>query len=81
MHNKPTVMVCYTMQGPVPAAKIALRCTVCMTNYRYDQYMVVRRKDIVTMNANSCTFEQAILPMWNGCVMSSGLPWGKLIII
>ena len=38
MHNKPTVTVCYTMHGPVPAAKVTLRCTGCMTNYRYDQY-------------------------------------------
>ena len=38
MHNKPTLVVCYTMLGPVPAAKVTLRCKTCGTNYRYDQY-------------------------------------------
>ena len=43
--------------------------------------MVVRQKDTVTMIGHSRTFEQAMLPMWNGCVMPSGPPWGKLIIL
>ncbi len=38
IHNKPTVVICYTGGGPLPAMKITLRCRCCGTNYRYDQY-------------------------------------------
>ena len=38
LHNKPTLAVCYTTLGPLPAAKVTLRCAACRTNYRYDQY-------------------------------------------
>ena len=34
-HNQPTVCICYTLDGPIPAAKITLRCQHCSINYRY----------------------------------------------
>lgn len=34
-HHSPSVVTCYTLQGPLPAAKITLRCRNCGTNYRY----------------------------------------------
>ena len=38
VHNKPTSVICYTLKGPLPAAKLTLRCPCCRLNYRYDQY-------------------------------------------
>ena len=38
VHNRPTTVVCYTLQGPLPAMKITLRCRTCHINYRYSQY-------------------------------------------
>ena len=37
-HNYPTAVICYTLEGSLPAAKITLRCTNCHLNYRYDQF-------------------------------------------
>ena len=34
-HNQPTVCICYTPDGPIPAVKITLRCQKCSINYRY----------------------------------------------
>ena len=33
-HNQPTVCICYTPDGPIPAVKITLRCQQCSINYR-----------------------------------------------
>ena len=35
-HNSPSVILCFTIQGPLPALKITLRCTQCHVNYRYN---------------------------------------------
>ena len=37
-NHAPIDVVCYTMDGPLPALKITLRCRGCQLNYRYDQY-------------------------------------------
>ena len=37
-HNYPTAVICYTLEGSLPAAKITLCCTNCHLNYRYDQF-------------------------------------------
>ena len=34
-HHSPSVIICYTLDGPLPAAKITLRCRQCGLNYRY----------------------------------------------
>lgn len=33
-HNAPTAVTCYTMQGPLPGAKITLWCSTCGLSYR-----------------------------------------------
>ena len=33
-HNKPSTVICYTLNGPLPAMKIILRCDKCGINYR-----------------------------------------------
>lgn len=37
-NHRPTSVVCYTLDGPIPALKITLRCRACQINYRYSQY-------------------------------------------
>lgn len=37
-HNIPTTIICFTVDGPIPATKVTLRCVQCGVNYRYDQY-------------------------------------------
>ena len=37
-HHAPTPVVCYTLNGPLPALKLILRCEGCSINYRYEQY-------------------------------------------
>ena len=37
-HNHPTAVICYTLEGSLPAAKMTLHCTNCHLNYRYDQF-------------------------------------------
>ena len=34
IHHAPSVIICYTLEGPLPAAKITLRCRHCGINYR-----------------------------------------------
>lgn len=43
-HNKPTTVICYTQNGPLPAMKIILRCDKCGTNYRYVRNYNIRQK-------------------------------------
>ena len=38
IHHEPTVVTCYTWDGPIPALKLTLRCKPCNLNYRYEQY-------------------------------------------
>ena len=38
INHEPTSVMCYTVNGPVPAQKIILRCKSCGINYRYDSY-------------------------------------------
>ena len=38
MHHKPITVTLFTMNGPVPATKIAYRCRQCSTNYNYTMY-------------------------------------------
>lgn len=38
-HNKPSIVICYTQIGPLPAMKIILRCDKCGTNYRYSMVL------------------------------------------
>ena len=33
-HNPPTSILCYELDGPIPALKITLRCGTCGLNYR-----------------------------------------------
>ena len=33
-HNPPTSILCYGLDGPIPALKITLRCNTCGLNYR-----------------------------------------------
>ena len=33
-HNSPTVVICYTCDGPLPALKMTLRCDNCGINHR-----------------------------------------------
>lgn len=34
-HNPPSLVLCFGLQGPLPALKITLRCSHCCVNYRY----------------------------------------------
>ena len=38
LHHVPTTVICYTWNGPIPAAKVTLRCKSCGINYRYEQF-------------------------------------------
>lgn len=40
-HNQPTVYICYTPDGPIPAIKITLRCKNCSINYRYVSIAII----------------------------------------
>ena len=68
------------MHGPVPAAKVTLRCTACMTNYRYDQYggeaKGYRYYDCpqpYIRASNTACVEWLCYAQWP--------PWGKRIIV
>ena len=37
-NHRPTSVVCYTLDGPIPVLKITLHCRACQKNYRYSQY-------------------------------------------
>ena len=37
-HNHPCSVICFTVEGPIPATKLTLRCKKCHINYRYEQY-------------------------------------------
>lgn len=38
LHHQPSTVLCYTLEGPIPALKVTLRCESCRLNYRYEQY-------------------------------------------
>ena len=38
IHHEPTTVICFTLNGPVPAQKVTLRCKKCQISYRYEQY-------------------------------------------
>ena len=38
IHHEPTIVTCYTWDGPIPAIKLTLRCKPCNLSYRYEQY-------------------------------------------
>ena len=45
IHHEPTTVICFTLNGPVPAQKVTLRCKKCQISYCS---MEIKRKDINT---------------------------------
>ena len=56
VHNHPSTVIVFDLNGPLPALKLTLRCTRCCINYRYYTHSHVH------MHTHTCTY------MYHTCI-------------